>query len=427
MHPRDELVLTLTRIYNYRMTTTSGGNLSILDENGDMWITPSRIDKGCLKPSDIVCVKKDGTIVGPHKPSSEYPFHRAIYNIRPDIKAVIHAHPVNLVAFSCAGKVPNTNITPKIGALNGKVAFAPYGIPGSEDLGAKIAAEFAKGANDVILESHGVCCGGTSLQHTFTRFETVELACRAEIKANMLGKPNYLTDEQVKELDEASNAPFPTFAYKASEMTIAEKHLRNEVCKFAARGYRQGLMTVASGTISVRLDKNSFLITPKMYDRADLLPEDVVLVRDGKCEAGKVPAEEVLAHQAIYAAHPEIGSVINSLPTNSLAFSCCRETIDTRTLPECYIFLREVGMLPYDVLYKDPEAVAKQLSPRHPATVIANNGVMVVGDDLLATFDRLEVLECSAESIMNCIPIGGHIPMGEQVTKDIIKAFNLAE
>ena len=64
LHPRDEIALTLSRIYRYKMTTTSGGNLSILDENGDIWITPSRVDKGTLKPSDIVCVKRDGSVTG---------------------------------------------------------------------------------------------------------------------------------------------------------------------------------------------------------------------------------------------------------------------------------------------------------------------------------------------------------------------------
>jgi L-fuculose-phosphate aldolase len=93
MHPADQLVVIISRIYRSGMTTTSGGNLSIMDEAGDMWITPSAVDKGNLTAQDIVCVKADGTIVGKHKPSSEYPFHKAIYNMRPQMKAVIHAHP----------------------------------------------------------------------------------------------------------------------------------------------------------------------------------------------------------------------------------------------------------------------------------------------------------------------------------------------
>ena len=79
LHPADQLVMIMQRIYEYGMTTTSGGNLSIRDENGDVWITPSGIDKGALTRQDICCVKPDGTVIGPHKPSVELPFHLDIY------------------------------------------------------------------------------------------------------------------------------------------------------------------------------------------------------------------------------------------------------------------------------------------------------------------------------------------------------------
>ena len=68
MHPRDQIALIISRIYRRGMTTTSGGNISVIDEYGDIWITPSGIDKGTLTPADINCVKKDGTIIGKHKP-----------------------------------------------------------------------------------------------------------------------------------------------------------------------------------------------------------------------------------------------------------------------------------------------------------------------------------------------------------------------
>ena len=80
--PADQLVMIMERIYGYGMTTTSGGNLSILDENGDIWITPGGVDKGSLTRDDMVCVKSDGTIVGKHKPSSEFPFHKMMYETR---------------------------------------------------------------------------------------------------------------------------------------------------------------------------------------------------------------------------------------------------------------------------------------------------------------------------------------------------------
>ena len=100
----------MQRIYRYRMTTTSGGNLSIRDDRGDIWITPARVDKGTLRRDDMVCVHPDGSFTGGHRPSSEFPFHRSIYQTRPDIGGIVHAHSVALVAFSITGSVPDTRL-----------------------------------------------------------------------------------------------------------------------------------------------------------------------------------------------------------------------------------------------------------------------------------------------------------------------------
>ena len=108
MHPADQIVEMMNRIYGGGMTTTSGGNLSIMNEAGDVWITPSGIDKGSLTRADIMQVKPDGTIIGPHRPSVELKFHQDIYRLRPEIKAVLHAHPSALVAFSLVGRGPET-------------------------------------------------------------------------------------------------------------------------------------------------------------------------------------------------------------------------------------------------------------------------------------------------------------------------------
>ena len=78
LHPREELLQAMERIYRYRMTTTSGGNLSIREHNGNLWITPARVDKGSLRREDIVCVLSNGDIEGIRKPSSELPIHQEI-------------------------------------------------------------------------------------------------------------------------------------------------------------------------------------------------------------------------------------------------------------------------------------------------------------------------------------------------------------
>jgi L-fuculose-phosphate aldolase len=424
LHPRDELAVTLERIYNYKMTTTSGGNLSIIDEHGDIWITPARVDKGQLSPQDIVCVRKDGTLEGRHPPSSEFPFHKAIYEARPDIRSVVHAHPMALVAFSCAHKVPETRAFPAAWNSSGKVGFAPYGVPGSADLGAKIAVEFQKGYDSVILENHGVCCGGINLQDAFQRFEALELCAKTHIKAGMIGTPQHLTEEQIQ-MQSKSYYKLEAFDYNTDMMSIREKELRCDLARFIRRGYRQRLLTGTTGSFSARIDENSFLITPYPLDRHTIEPEDLVMIRKNKKQIGKKPSRALHAHRAIYEARPEVQCIINALPVNALAFSICGKKIDTYTIPESFVFVGDVSVLPFESVFTDFDELVKTLTLKNPAAVLTNNGVMVVGKSILAAFDQLEVLECSAEAIINSQPIGGHIPMTQATIDELCEAFNL--
>ncbi len=152
LHPRDQIVHFMNRIYNNGMTTLYGGNFSIRDENGDTWITPAGIDKGKLQPSDIMCVKKDGTVVGKNKVSSEYPFHCWIYKKRPDLNAIVHAHSPALVSFSIMRQISDTNIIPQANHICGKVGYAPYALPSSEQLGENIANTFFDHRQDRLPE-----------------------------------------------------------------------------------------------------------------------------------------------------------------------------------------------------------------------------------------------------------------------------------
>lgn len=198
LHPADQLVMLMERIYQYGMTTTSGGNLSILDENGDIWITPGSVDKGSLSRKDIIQVKPDGTIIGIHKPSSEFPVHERIYRARPDIKAILHAHPPALVAFSIVRKIPETRLIPNFVEICGNVSIAPYDVPGSQGLSVKVTNEFQKGNNVVMLENHGVFVGASDLFKAFMSFETLDYCARLQIEASKIGNIRPLSDKYIK-------------------------------------------------------------------------------------------------------------------------------------------------------------------------------------------------------------------------------------
>ncbi|MDR1860803.1 MAG: class II aldolase/adducin family protein [Bacteroidales bacterium] len=424
MHPAEQIKVVISRIYRSGLTTTSGGNISIKDENGDIWITPGSVDKGSLTVKDIVCVKPDGTVVGPHKPSSEFPFHKAIYEIRPHATAVIHAHPPALVSFSITKQIPNTNIIPQAKNVCGIVGFAPYDVPGSQNLGKKIASEFKKHPEyqAVIMENHGVVLCGDDLMDAYQRFETLEFCARTLINARILGEPTYLTDADINRHEQAIPHNFPVFmnaSYPSDERAI-----RSAIVNIVRRACDQGLMISSYGTVSVRWRGNDFLITPPGVPRWDIEPHNIVQVKGGTIEAGKIPSRSVALHQAIYQSNPKINSIILTQPPHLMGFCTSGTKFNVRTIPESWILLKDVPTVPFGTQYEDIQRIVAELQ-HVPAVLLANDSFIVTGDALLQTFDRLEVAEFSAKSLVMANSIGSLSPISDAEVEDLRIAFKV--
>lgn len=423
MHPTEQISVIIGRIYRSGMTTTSGGNISIRDTDGNIWITPSGVDKGSLTTADIVCVKADGSVVGQHKPSSEYPFHKAIYQARPELTAVIHAHPPGLVAFSIARQVPSTNVIPQARYICGEIGYAAYGCPGSNDLGAKIASVFEDARyRAVIMENHGVVLGGTDLMDAYQCFETLEFCCRTIVGANKLGKVHALTDEQIASYQH--NFPGEIGQFDGVTYPSDERALRSDMVRIIRRACDQGLMISTYGTVSVRWRGNDFLITPRDVARWDIQASDIVQIRDGRSESGKTPSRSVLLHQRIYEENPHINSIISTQPVHLMAHATSHTKFDVRTIPESWIFLQDVPSIPFGTLYSEVDDLA-HLFRSSRAVLVENDCFFVTGDKLLSTFDYLEVAEFSATSLVMASSIGPLVPMGDDKIDELRVVFKV--
>ena len=423
LHPADQIVMIMQRIYAYGMTTTSGGNLSIKDENGDIWITPGGIDKGSLTRGDIVRVQPDGTVVGPHKPSSEFPFHKTIYERRPDLKSVLHAHPPALVAFSIVRKIPQTFLVPNVHEICGRVAYADYALPGSKLLGDTIAAVFAQGINTVLLENHGIVVGADTLFEAFMSFETLDFCARLEIAANRLGQPRPLTAQQITLTARKRQPALGTFV--PGPVTSAERAARREMCELVHRAYDQQLVSSTQGTFSQRLDGNNFVITPYGVDRKYLEPGDLVRVESGKAEAGKTPSRSVDLHRRLYESNSGINAVIIAHPPSAMVFGVTDAVFDSRTIPESYILLRAIPKLPYGTNFTDPERTVATLTTKTPVVLLENDSLMVAGTSLLNAFDRLEVADYSAQALIAAKELGEVVTINDRQVDELIAAFKL--
>jgi L-fuculose-phosphate aldolase len=417
LHPRDEIIEIITRIYQNGMTTTSGGNLSILDEDGSIWITPKGVDKGSLIPKDIVRVLPNGTTDGIHEPSSELPFHLAIYKARSDIKAIVHAHPPALVSFAITRKIPDTRIVPKASEICGKVGYAKYALPGSDNLGEVIAEVFKQNHDTVLMENHGIVTVGNSLMHAFQRLETLDYCARLTLKANILGKVRVLSNEDL----ELSRKEFSLDEFEPGNHSSKEKEIRKNIISLIHRSYSQNLITSMEGTFSSRVENDKFIITPWGLDRKYLSEEDLVLINGNKREAGKKPSRSVNLHRQIYLKNPAINAILIAHPPNILAFGVSDARFDSRIIPESYLVLKDIQKLPYG----DTPKIAEIISENVPIVICENNCIIVTGNSLLQSYDRLEVAEFSAKSVIASKTIGEVVPIGRFEIEELEKAFEM--
>ena len=423
LHPADQLVQIMDRIYRNGLTTTSGGNLSILDDNGDIWITPSGIDKGTLTRGDICLVKRDGAVLGPHKPSVELPFHMAVYNKRPDVHAVLHAHSPSLVAFSVARVLPDINLTVNARRTLETIAMADYAVPGSKALGDNISLKFGQGYSVVVMENHGVVIGADNLFEAYEKFETLESLAWLDINARKFGVPKPLKEAEVNLSASRDHLTMDDFA--PNKHSSEECAARRDMINLIRRSYRQKLFGSTQGTFSMRLSDGSFLITPFGVDRAYMEESDLVLIKQWMKEQGKIPSRAVKLHLIIYENHPEIKSILGATPPHAMTFAVTDAVFDPRTIPESYILLRETKKVPYSSLYLKPDMVSEMLCDKTPALICENNQILATGDSLLNAFDRLEVMEATAQSILFARDIYELVHMSDEAIDEINKTFNI--
>lgn len=413
---RNELARTMEHIYRHGMTTTSGGNMSVIDSLGNIWITPSGTDKGSLRPDEVVCVAPDGTFGGRLKPSMEYPFHRAVYNARPDIRALIHAHPPMLTSFSIVHRFPDTSVAGAWQELCGTVGYAGYATPGSDAMAENVASEFRKGHNEVIMENHAVVTGGIDMAEALARLETLESCARTIYAAGLTGEVRISEHfrEDIPVIPAGSLLSYSGHdsgvPETGSALSTEEELLAEEISRIAVRACNRGLFYGFSGTISARSTGDGFLITRERISRYDIGKTGIT--RAGNLGTG--PSSWL--HREIYRRFPNVNAVITALPPYLMAFAVTGKDFDSRTIPESWLLLREVPLVPPGALDPGSAGIFEKLNSGSPVVIICNESVLVTGDSLLQAFDRIEVAEMTAMSLFTAGSLGKIHPIdGEQI------------
>ncbi len=192
---RKEIISTCLAMERKGINQGTSGNVSARWQEG-LLITPSGLPYDTMSPEEIIYLEMDGTPHGPHSPSSEWRFHRDILGARPDVQAVVHAHPAYCTAHAIIGKeIPAVHYM--IAAAGGStIRCAPYATFGTEELSAA-AVKALEGRWACLLANHGLIVCGASLRKALWLANEVEVLAKQYYLSLQLGTPVVLSDEEM--------------------------------------------------------------------------------------------------------------------------------------------------------------------------------------------------------------------------------------
>ncbi|GEA14221.1 MAG: L-fuculose-phosphate aldolase [Moorella sp. (in: firmicutes)] len=188
------------RIYAKGFVASNDGNISVRIGENEVLTTPTGVSKGFMTPDMIIKVDLEGRkIAGNLKPSSEIKMHLDVYRHRPDVRAVVHAHPPVATAFAVAGIPLDKPVLPEIIITLGAVPIAKYGTPSTEEIPLAVR-EYLDKYDAVLLENHGALTMGTDVYNAFYKMESIEHFAKISLAARQLGGERVLPCEEVEKL-----------------------------------------------------------------------------------------------------------------------------------------------------------------------------------------------------------------------------------
>ena len=199
---RSGIVEVGRRLWMRGFVASNDGNISVRIGPDRLLMTPASVSKGFMSPEMMVITDLDGTLVSGapgRKPSSEIQMHIVAYRHRPDIGAVVHAHPPLATGFAVAGIALDRAVLAEVVTTLGSIPIAEYGTPSTRELAAAVAP-YVTAHDGLLLANHGALALGADLFGAYYKMETIEHFARISLVARQLGGEQLLSREEVMRL-----------------------------------------------------------------------------------------------------------------------------------------------------------------------------------------------------------------------------------
>jgi len=197
---RRDIVVFGRMLHQRGYVAATDGNLSVrLDENRIL-TTPTSMSKGAMRPSDLVIVDMEGRrLAGKRDASTEMGMHLLIYELRPDVRGIVHAHPTTATGYAAAGLALNQPLVSEIVIGLGCIPLAEYGTPGTPECWQALAPLIPQ-YDAILMSNHGVVTFGRDLQYAYMKMETVEHFAKISLVTHLLGQQQQLGTQEIEKL-----------------------------------------------------------------------------------------------------------------------------------------------------------------------------------------------------------------------------------
>jgi L-fuculose-phosphate aldolase len=198
---REDIVEVGRRLYARGYTASNDGNISVRLDAGRLMMTPTNVCKGFMTP-DIMCITdlEGRKIAGERNPSSEMQMHVEVYRQRPEVRAVVHAHPPIATGFAVAGIPLDRAVLAEVVTTLGSVPIAEYATPSTKEL-PEAVRKYVKAHDGMLLANHGALTLGADVFAAYFKMETIEHFAKISLVARMLGGERLLSREEVTRLE----------------------------------------------------------------------------------------------------------------------------------------------------------------------------------------------------------------------------------
>lgn len=200
---KEQIIDIGKKLYAKDLTFATSGNISMKTEEG-IFITASGSALANLKLNEIILTDYDGNEISEGNASSEKMLHIEIYKKRPDVKAIIHTHPVYLTTFASCHQTLNEPIMSENILYFEDIPVAEYAMPSSMELVHK-TVKYLDNRDVVMMANHGAIAIADNLEHAFYKMETAEYYAKVTLNTKILGNPKFLSEKDIQDLINLKN------------------------------------------------------------------------------------------------------------------------------------------------------------------------------------------------------------------------------